>query len=100
MFKLLVLAAAAWFLASCGSDSQEARQPPPPPATDKGWLVVRPLVDAYCGPCHNGQNQKPFDSGKRFAESRAGKRIESGEMPPTGPLDPVVKASMLAYLRP
>ena len=78
-------------------------QGPPPDDTDGGgsddWGAIKTVIDGACGKCHNGTNQKAFDSEQRFRSSKALARLEAGTMPPGGKIDPTAKAKLIGYLK-
>lgn len=66
---------------------------------DQGFAEIKTVIDANCGKCHDGTNQKPFNTEARFRSSKALARIENGTMPPSGNLNADAKSKLVAYLK-
>lgn len=87
---------------SCGGrngDGYGEQEPEPQAPQGDDWNAIKKVVDAACGKCHDGTNQKAFDSDTRLRSSKALTRLENGTMPPGGKIDPTNKSRLIAYLK-
>ncbi len=100
----LVLCFILLFGMGCGSSEGGYGDKPAPgdqaPQSDPAFAAVKPTVDKSCGGCHNGRvHPLTFNSPGAFKTARVKALIESGRMPPNGPLPASDKAALLAYLK-
>lgn len=62
---------------------------------DPKFAAIQPVIARACGECHNGDEQRALDTPARLAGAKG--RIESGNMPPGGAIDPADKAALLSF---
>lgn len=94
MLKLVAVIVCAWVLVACGGEDKKTAEVAPCPQ-DKSWAVVKPIVDAECGRCHDGAQQTKLTKANFGDLAKA--KIASGAMPKDRALDPAEKAALLAY---
>lgn len=99
--KLLVIAAVAFVLVSCGDGgSYDSRAPAKPqPTGDAAWDKAALVIAANCAGCHDGAKEPLLTPAATFKASPAKAKLSAGAMPPPPrTISAADKAVLLAYL--